>query len=145
MSQYPSCFPDDFETDILPKGIHAEEKKVYRVMKKGIIDREAFISTFEETKRGLRPPGRKPIDERDPSLYSTSCNEDIAEAQCVLGLLSGHHPAAVIAEGVIHPSCGPWQLTSERENDRQDTHVDWWVYENSQPQVYFNEVKKDGA
>ncbi len=50
-----------------------------------------------------------------------------------------HHPKASIAKGETEGSCGPCQLTSERE-PRTDTHVDWWVYEESEPQEYFKEV-----
>lgn len=142
MSQYPSCFPKNFETKILPKNIHWEEKMVYRVIKKGYIDRDGFISTFEEIRRGLIPPSSKLKDLNNPSLYSTSCNEQISELKYVLELLSGHHPAAIIAKGTIHSSCGPWQLTSERTGV-VGTHIDWWVYENSSPQEYFTEVSYD--
>lgn len=142
MNQYPSCFPDDFEQNILPKGANYSEKAVYRVMKKGYIDREGFISTYEEIKRGLIPPGNKLTDLKDPSLYSTSCNVELSDAQYILGLLSGHHPTSVIAQGTIHPQCGPWQLTSERTGGT-NSHVDWWVYDKSNPQTYFREVNEN--
>ena len=141
MNQYPSCFPDDFETNILPEGVHLEEKFVYRIMKKGYVDRDGFIGTYEEIQRKLIPPGNKLKNLKNPGLYATSCNEQLSDAKYVLKILSGHHPAAVIAQGSIHPSCGPWQLTSERTGE-SSTHVDWWVYEHSQPQSYF-EVNDD--
>ena len=53
-----------------------------------------------------------------------------------------HHPKAIIAKGQTEGSRGPSQLTSERE-ERTDTHVDWWVYQDSEPQNFFREVKKD--
>ena len=46
--RYPECFPGNFETEILPKGAKEESRPVYRVMKSGTIDREGFISTYEE-------------------------------------------------------------------------------------------------
>lgn len=140
MNQYPSCFPDDFEQKILPQNVHLSKKEVYRVMKKGYIDREGFFSTYEEIMRGLIPPGDKLKRPNDPSLYSTSCNMELSDAQYILGILSGHHPAPVIVHGTIHPECGPWQLTSERTG-RTDSHVDWWVYDKAEPQMYFREVK----
>lgn len=146
MSQYPSCFPEKFETEILPKEIRSEEKLVYRVIKKGYIDRDGFIGTFEEIKRGMIPPGSKLKNLNDPSLYSTSCNEQISESKYVLKLLSGHHPAAIIARGKIMPSCGPWQLTFDRTGKlvkNMETHIDWWIYDESSPQEYFQEVDCD--
>ena len=50
--RYPECFPGNFETEILPKGAKEESRPVYRVMKSGTIDREGFISTYEEIQRG---------------------------------------------------------------------------------------------
>ena len=47
------------------------------------------------------------------------------------------------SKGETEGTCGPCQLTSERE-ERDDTHVDWWIYRDVEPQKYFTEVKKDG-
>ena len=57
--RYPECFPGNFETEILPKGAKEESRPVYRVMKNGTIDREGFISTYEEIQRELIPPKKK--------------------------------------------------------------------------------------
>lgn len=46
------------------------------------------------------------------------------------------------AKGETVGSCGPCQLTSERE-ERHDTHVDWWIYEKAEPHIYFHEVSSD--
>ena len=54
-----------------------------------------------------------------------------------------HHPKAFIAKGVTEGTCGPCQLTSEREKGRKDSHVDWWIYEESEPQLYFKKEDKD--
>lgn len=55
MGKYPKCFPENFETEILPKEAKKERKSVYRIIKKGTIDRESFIGTYEEMQRGLIP------------------------------------------------------------------------------------------
>ncbi|WP_156059472.1 hypothetical protein [Acetivibrio ethanolgignens] len=55
MKKYPACFPENFETDILPKEAKEENKFVYRVIKNGTINRESFIGTYEEIQRGLIP------------------------------------------------------------------------------------------
>lgn len=140
MSRYPSCFPDNFEDEILPSDVHFEKKFVYRVMKKGVIDREGFISTCEEVQRGLRPRHKRDVLE-DPSYYSTSCNGDLEDARSAVELLSGHHPKAIIAQGVINPpACGPWQLTEERTGKSNNSHIDWWVYDDAEPQNDFKEL-----
>lgn len=47
MKKYPECFPENFETDILPEGAKKENKAVYRVIKYGTINRDSFIGTYE--------------------------------------------------------------------------------------------------
>lgn len=79
----------------------------------------------------------------NPEIYSTSCNMTYSEAEYVLDLIMRHHPRAFIAEGETEGTCGPCQLTSEREKERKGTHVDWWIYEETAPQMYFSEVKKN--
>lgn len=141
MKKYPECFPKDFETDILPEEAKEENKSVYRVIKYGEINRESFISTYEEIQRKLIPPKRK-MKLKDPGIYSTSCNIEYSEVEYALNMFMRHHPKVFIAKGETEGSCGPCQLTSEREK-RNDTHVDWWIYEESEPHLYFEEVKKD--
>lgn len=138
MKKYPECFPENFETDILPKDAKKENKSVYRVIKFGTIDRNGFIGTYEEIQRGLIPP-KKRMKLDDPGLYSTSCNMKYSEAEYALNMFMRHYPKPFIAKGETEGSCGPCQLTSEREK-RSDTHVDWWIYEDTEPQIYFSEV-----
>lgn len=141
MKKFPECFPENFETDILPEEAKEENKSVYRVIKYGSINRESFISTYEEMQRKLIPR-KKRMDLNDPGIYSTSCNMKYDEAEYALNIFMRHHPKAFIARGETEGTCGPCQLTSEREK-RSDSHVDWWIYEESQPQTYFKEVAEN--
>lgn len=141
MKRYPNCFPANFATEILPAEAREENKSVYRVIKYGTINRESFISTFEEIQRGLIPPKKK-MNLKDPGLYSTSCNMEYSEAEYALKVFMRHYPSPFIAKGETESSCGPCQLTAERES-RTDTHVDWWIYEETEPQRYFSKVEKD--
>lgn len=141
MNEFPSCFPNNFVTEILPKEAKKENKFVYRIIKSGTINRESFFSTYEEIKKGLIPP-KKRMDFNDPGIYSTSCNIDYSEAEYMLKLFMRHYPRPLIAEGVTENTCGPCQLTSERKQDNT-THVDWWIYEKAQPQEHFKEVNKN--
>ncbi len=142
MKLYPECFPEDFESSILPAGAKKERKSVYRIIKSGKLDRNSFISTYEEMERKLIPPKRN-VNLQDPGLYSTSCNIEYEEAEYALNIFMRHYPKPFIAKGVTEVSCGPCQLTSEREKHRADSHVDWWIYEKSTPQLYFKEVSND--
>ena len=140
MKKFPECFPENFEKEILPEGAKTESKPVYRVIKYGSINRESFISTYEEIQRGLIPP-KKRMNLNDPGLYSTSCNIEYSEAEYALNIFMRHQPKVFIAKGETEGECGPCQLTAERET-RTDTHVDWWIYEEAEPQMYFDEVEK---
>lgn len=141
MSKYPDCFPENFELEILPKEAKEENRAVYRIIKYGSINRDSFLSTYEEIQAGLMPP-RKIINLNDPGIYSTSTFIEYSEAQYILSLIMRHEPKAFIAEGETEGACGPSQLTSER-NQKATTHVDWWIYKDSQPQKYFKKGKND--
>ena len=140
MSKFPNCFPENFETEILPREAKEENRLVYRIIKYGTINRDSFISTYEEIQRGLIPP-KKRMNLQDPGLFSTSCNIDYSEAEYVLSLIMRHQPKAFIAKGETEGSCGPCQLTSEREKTTS-THIDWWIYDDSSPQLYFEEENR---
>ncbi|HJC65937.1 MAG TPA: hypothetical protein H9931_04350 [Candidatus Enterocloster excrementigallinarum] len=140
MSKFPNCFPENFETEILPREAKEENRLVYRIIKYGTINRDSFISTYEEIQRGLIPP-KKRMNLQDPGLFSTSCNIDYSEAEYVLNLIMRHQPKAFIAKGETEGSCGPCQLTSEREKTTS-THIDWWIYDDSSPQLYFEEENR---
>lgn len=141
-NKYPDCFPDNFETDILPKEAGNDEKDVYRIIKSGIIDKQGFLSTYEEIKKGLIPDKIKKgrISLNDPKLYSTSCIVEMSEAEYALDLFMRHNPPAIISKGKTKAVCGPNQLTSEREKNVKTTHVDWWIYKHANPQLYFKKV-----
>ena len=117
-------------------------RSVYRIIKSGTIDREGFISTFEEIHRGLIPP-LKQMRKDDPGLYSTSCFSDIKDAERILRLMMRHHPRPIIARGETAKECGPSQRTKERVSTCEDSHVDWWIYDDSSPQGYFKERKDE--
>lgn len=137
MRAYPDCFPDNFDREILPKEVKYENKPVYRIIKYGTINRDAFISSYEEVLKGLRPAPKIGIDLGDPGTYSTSCNMKYSEAEYMLNVFMRHY----IAKGITECRCVPCQLTSERE-ERSDTHVDWWIYKDANPQNYFEKVNQ---
>ena len=140
MYEFPPCFPENFEKEILPVLAKKQILNVYRIMKSGKIERDSFLSTYEEIERGLIPP-KKEINLQEPDIYSTSCNLEYSDAEYLLSIFMRHHPKPIIAKGQTNPNCGPSQITKERKQ-RDDSHVDWWIYEQSNPQDYFEMITK---
>lgn len=143
MGKFPKSFPPDFEKNILPKEARKEDIKVFRIMKSGKINKEGFLSTYEETIKKIRPENKND-NKKDPSYYSTSCDLTLEKAKYVLEMIMRHcPPKPIIAEGVTKGECGVCQRTYDRTGKEKDkNHVDWWLYEDAQPQKYFKEVKQ---
>lgn len=139
---YPDCFPENFETEILPKNLKSKCLEVYRIILSGKIDKDGFESTFEDVLK-QRIQRKKPLDMTDPGTYSTSCFIDIKYAKQYLNMFCRHHPAAILAKGCTDIKCGPSQITKERLPDNYNTHVDWWIYKDAQPQIFFEEVNNE--
>lgn len=138
--KFPDCFPYNFVSEILPKEAREEDRCVYRISKSGIKCREDFLSTFEEIKMG-RIPHKKNINEKDPGMYSTSCFSDKKDAEYILKMLMRHNPPAILLYGTAKGDFGPSQVTSERDSSKDSkSHIDWWIYKNTDPQNYFEEV-----
>ena len=54
----------------------------------------------------------------------------------------GHQPCAILAKGVTDPVCGMCQKTKERTGTKS-SHVDWWLYADARPHIYFEEVQTE--
>ena len=97
---FPACFPSDFGERILPKDLPKIELHVYRICTNGIINKDAFMSTFEEILLGRKPrpmKWEKMLD--DPSTYSTSCDTDLRGIKNVMKCLKKYYPAPIISSG----------------------------------------------
>lgn len=132
-------FPNFFKNFKMPVGAKCENINVYRLCFWGEIDRQAFYGSYEAQAKGLISIKNISEDSDDPGQYSTSCFENIRDIKKMKKLFSRHYPEVIVAYGTTEKSCGPHQRTIERESDRRDSHVDWWIYENSDPQNYFRE------
>lgn len=139
-NKFPQIYPCDlYDRIILDGGANNTFEKVYRVASYGVIDRDAFLSTFEEFKL----PDTNLVN-RDAFLasacndydigdYSVSFYERRKEAKRVLGLKKRYHDGPVLIFGTILPEHGLSIRTRESTNpDRRtnDSHVDLWKYEN---------------
>lgn len=138
-SKFPEAFPNNFETDILPKNITPLTLQVYRVCTSGIIDRSAFLSTYESVQQGLQP---KPPewDLTAPGTYSTSCDENEKSIKKVLSCLKRYNPPAFIMVGEASCMLGPVQRTRERVGGKT-SHIDWWIYRDANPSDYFKKIE----
>ena len=137
--EYPDCFPENFEKNILPKGAKAQNLEVYHILLFGNLDKVNFLSSYELDLLHLTKHN-KPLDQSKPGTYSTSCFIDKKDADYYLELLGRHHPKAKLSKGRTEPSCGLSQITKEREPKRIDSHVDWWLYKNNNAHTFFEEV-----
>lgn len=136
MSKYPDCFPEDFEEKILPKTVEYRAHHVYRAAKYGAKHPDSWLSSFEEIITGKKP-SRRSIDLTDPSIYSVSCSYNLDRIRDFLSHTMRDCPQGVAVKGITDPSCGPTYLTEKTG------HVDWWVYKDAQPWLFFEEVKDD--
>ena len=135
--KYPACFPPNFETDILPQSIPEITLFVYRICTNGIINKESFLSTYEEVVSNRRPV---PLNWGDilnnPSTYSTSCDTELKPIKNILKCLKRYYPKPIIAEGTATFEYGPLQCTRERTGEKT-THVDWWIFADGDPSSCF--------
>ncbi len=140
-NKFPDSFPANFETDILPKNIVPLTLQVYRVCISGIINKNAFLSTYESVRQGLQPkPPKWNLD--DPGTYSTSCFKNVNEARNTLKCLKRYNPPAFIMEGEATYALGPLQRTKERTG-KKTSHIDWWLYHDADPSRLFY-IKTEG-
>ncbi len=141
VKKFPDCFPEGFRDKLLTLGAKEQQLKVYRICKQGIIDEEAFVGTMEESlRKGKRRKFRNPDDVGN---YSTSCHINISDSRKVLQHALRNPPEAIIAEGTIQPEKGLSQITSERNPEQRDSHVDWWIYADAHPHLDFKAVNED--
>jgi len=140
---FPSCFPPNFATEILPQGLPAMQIEVFRVCKTGIICKDTFLSSYEEVLLGLRPePYRWERQKKKAITYSTSCNDTLEGAMNPLKCLTDYFPEAYLIHGTACSEYGPLQRTIEREPSYKDeTHHDWWLYADSDPSPCFTRVE----
>lgn len=123
-----------FDINKLPKNAKQQEiKEVYRVCKKGKIDAEAFCCTYEE---GIH---NKEIDIKDPSTFSTSCYDKPKDAKRLCKCIKKWNPSPVIAKGYITYDSGYSLRDIDKFPPKKGSHIDWWIFDEEQPENYFEE------
>lgn len=136
-------FPAYFDQFELPDGIEYEKDIVaYRACPTGKVDRESFLSTYED--QGFCLQDGQP---NDPSVYSVSLDSRLKQLKRFANMTSRFQKPYCFAEGTIATECGPYQFTRDRKylHDRKKyknyTHIDWWLYEGATPWVHFHKVE----
>ena len=135
LHKFPDCFPANFDKGILPSDIEFVAYPAYRILKLGILDHDAFISTFEEYKK--YPERRRSMKLLSASTYSTSVFSDINGAKNLLKIMCRHYPRPLIAKGTTEPECGPCK------KEYNSSHIDWWIYKDKSPEKYFKVVEEN--
>lgn len=144
MSRFPDSFPPDFEEKILRDKGEFVAHQGYRLAKYGATDPRSYLSTYEENiyNGRLYPEGDKRL-KRD-GTYSTSLFDNLDYLQYKKEFVWMPPPGAVIVEGTTDPSCGPSRVGPLREEEGQQFHhISWWIYKDTSPWVYFEEVKEE--
>lgn len=132
-------FPSYMCVDV-PQGAKKQAINVYRICKSGAIDRESFMNSYEEY---CKRNDLDSLDLTDPGSYSLSCFEKKRDARRKLIFFTKKNPKAIASYGRTEPCCGPCQRTKERDAQKKDSHVDWWLYCDARPWEYFREVTFD--
>ena len=140
MKNQEKKFPIYFRKFELPKEAGDNNYRVYRACKTHKLDKESFTPSFEENNFSYTPEE----DEQDPSLYSLSVFQNPKDIKRFIKSRPTCPPCK-IAVGYTNPSCGPSVLTSiykpinpKTGKKNKSSHVDWWLYENAEPYLYFS-------
>ena len=137
MDELRKKFPSYFSKFELPEGAREQRLKVYRACKTQTVDEESFIPTFEENNYTYGQ-GDDPLD---PGIYSLSTYEKPKDVKRFAITNNKFRKPYKIAIGYTEAKCGLSQITKERKPKSKSSHVDWWIYENAEPQKYFDMIK----
>lgn len=134
-------FPSYFENFVMPEWAREQELEVYRACATGKPDKESFMNSYEE--KGCHISADGEID--DPQQYSLSTYTKFRDVKRFMSMDSRYGIPFVIAKGITNPIHGICLETKEwRKNQGikyKGSHVDWWLYEDTEPWIEFKEVK----
>ncbi|WP_143747666.1 hypothetical protein [Megasphaera sp. ASD88] len=134
-NEFPDSFPRNFVSEILPENAVPINLNVYRVCLEGVINAEAFQSSFEAESRLIRP---RELDLKDPSTYSTSCFEKAKDIKRSLKMFrKKNHPKAIVARGETGTTHG---LVLQAPHKSKTSHVNWWIYKGHDVSGNFTDV-----
>lgn len=143
---FPNYFNDTVIAEILKLG-KKTKKAVYRYGKSGKNIKDAYICSYGEVLFDIKIPMPKRKEKwlkqyrNKVEQFSTSCYENVEDIKYHLDTVLKNNPHCIILYGETSPDDGLSQLTKERDKDRTDSHVDWWLYDNADPSIYFKEIE----
>ena len=140
-NRFPENYPVDlYDRIIQDGGANNKFSKVYRIASYGIIDRDAFLSTFEEYNLNNTDLVNRDVylaslqKDYDIGEYSVSFFEKQRDARRILKLKKRYHDGPVLIFGPILPEHGlsirTKDSTNPNRNKSSDSHIDLWKYEN---------------
>lgn len=140
-NHFPKSYPNDLYDRIIADGAdHNTFDPVYRVAVSGEINRDTFLSTFEEctaqesslVNRDLSL--RQSTDDYDIGEYSVSFFEERKHADRILKLKKKYNDGPVLIHGKILPEHGFSIMTKDsndpKRKNKKDSHIDLWKYED---------------
>lgn len=128
-------FPSYMNHITLPQCAIEQEICVYRACRTYKIEKESFLTTYEENGFHLTVSA----DANDPQEYSLSTFERVKDVKRFVSIDGRYNPPWVLAKGTTSPVCGISSRTREWKKTKS-SHVDWWLYESAEPWKYFVEV-----
>lgn len=138
---FPDYFTQNAIAEIMLNG-GKQSTNVYRVAKYGNNDDTAFLNYYEEISRGLKEPPK--TDKRMQQLkdnidqLSISCYEKYEDIEHYFNItLAPTHPERILLNGCTCPKFGLSQLTSIRKPNKNNSHIDWWLFEGAEPWKIF--------
>lgn len=136
-------FPSYFENFEMPEWAREQELLVYRACATGKVDKLSFLNSYEENGFQISAGGNPD----DPQEYSLSTYTRFKDVKRFMKLDSRFGVPFVIAKGITKPIHGISLATKEWKTKLgikyKGSHVDWWLYEDSEPWNEFEEVKED--
>ena len=136
-------FPSYFANFKIPEWAREQELSVYRACRTGKIEKESFLNTYEQN--GFCVEVGKAND--DPSQYSLSSYTKYKDVKRFMTMDSEYGVPFLIAHGITNPVHGICLETKEWKKQLgmkyKGSHVDWWLYQNAQPWLEFEEVIQD--
>lgn len=147
--QYPECFPENIDELIRSDGAEENIYTYYRISRTGLVNRDAFLGSYEESlkcnqfvhNRDMFLASQEQLDIGD---YSTSGYEKIRDAKSRLKCMKKYEEGPVILVGETNPTCGLSMRTKESKTRHcRNSHIDWWIYKDACPEVFFEKLGDD--
>ena len=140
-NRFPESYPSDLYDRIIQDGAANNTfDRVYRVASYGIVNRDAFLSTFEEFTLPKTDLANRDVylaslqQNYDIGDYSVSFYEKQKDAIRILKLKKRYYDGPALISGMILPEHGLSIRTREsadKNRRRKDSHVDLWKYERA--------------